>query len=558
MQHRRILWGLARAALVVVLAAGTIYLAAPPDGYAADTSDPPKPTTGALDVVPADAAAVVSIHVADLWNYPPANAVLQKQAKDLPPFRQFRETLGLGLEEIERLTVILQGEDWLNEWFSVLALTTLKPYDQKAILAAVAPNAKEKKVGDRSYYDNPHGPSVFFLNDRTCLLASSGKMEAYLKHSPPTKEGPLAAVIGMASDKHILVAGINIAALATATAKEGATPAWAKALLKAQLATLTVDLDDQVKADFRVMYTSEADAKDGAAGLNDGLDLLRGGIGDAMKMLTKEQEVPTLIAMLKDVQAALRDVKADANGLTVEAAGSLKLDLDATALAERIEKAQKEASALGEKVVIEAKRDVAHADLILLGHAARDYAEANGKMLPAAVYDKSGKPLLSWRVALLPYIMEGDLYKQFHLDEPWDSENNKKLLDKMPTQFAPLDNEVSKKHETFFQGFVGKGSVFEEGAVLRYPASITDGPSNTILFVEAAKSVPWTKPEDIPFDDGKILAKVGGLKLGGAKAGFLAAMCDGHVRFLPLTLKEETLRALITRNGGEVIPDLDK
>src|SRR5258708_31104133 len=110
-------------------------------------------------------------------------------------------------------------------------------------------------------------------------------------------------------------------------------------------------------------------------------------------------------------------------------------------------------------------------------------------MLPPAVYDKSGKPLLSWRVAILPYIMQEDLYEQSRRDEPWDSENNKKLIDKMPSQFDSLDSEASKKYETFFQGFVGKGSVFEEGAVLRYPASITDGTSNTILFVEAAKSV---------------------------------------------------------------------
>src|SRR5262249_46508298 len=45
--------------------------------------------------------------------------------------------------------------------------------------------------------------------------------------------------------------------------------------------------------------------------------------------------------------------------------------------------------------------------------------------LPAsAIYSKNGKPLLSWRVELLPFLDQQELYRQFHLDEPWDSEHN--------------------------------------------------------------------------------------------------------------------------------------
>jgi hypothetical protein len=49
------------------------------------------------------------------------------------------------------------------------------------------------------------------------------------------------------------------------------------------------------------------------------------------------------------------------------------------------------------------------------------------------VRDKNGKRLLSWRVALLPYLEEMLLYNEFNLNEPWDSEHNKKLIAKMPT-----------------------------------------------------------------------------------------------------------------------------
>ena len=155
---------------------------------------------------------------------------------------------------------------------------------------------------------------------------------------------------------------------------------------------------------------------------------------------------------------------------------------------------------------------------------------------------------------MLPYLEQDALYKEFHLDEAWDSDHNKKLLEKMPPLFAGGDEQSLKNHETYYQGFVGKGAAFDGAKGLRFPAEFVDGTSNTILFVEAKKAVPWTKPEDIPFDGGKVLPKVGGLD----KAGFLAVLCDGSVRFVPLTVKEDDLRTWIIRNSGKVRPELGK
>jgi prepilin-type processing-associated H-X9-DG protein len=80
-------------------------------------------------------------------------------------------------------------------------------------------------------------------------------------------------------------------------------------------------------------------------------------------------------------------------------------------------------------------------------------------------------------------------------------------------------------------------------------ADFTDGTSNTLMVVEAAKPVPWSKPEDLAYDPNRPLPKLGGHTPG----GFNAAFCDGSVRFLTDKIKESVLRALITRNGGEVI-----
>src|SRR5262245_3422597 len=160
-----------------------------------------------------------------------------------------------------------------------------------------------------------------------------------------------------------------------------------------------------------------------------------------------------------------------------------------------------------------------------LMNAMWNYHEINEHLPPAAIYDKDGKSLLSWRVLLLPYLDQDDLFKQFRLDEPWDSKHNKPLLARMPRAYAPpMPGKAKEANSTFYQVFVGKGTIFEgtEGVSV---SEITDGTSATIAVVEAAEAVPWTKPADLPFDTRKPLPRLGGL----FPSGFHAALADGSV-----------------------------
>ena len=123
------------------------------------------------------------------------------------------------------------------------------------------------------------------------------------------------------------------------------------------------------------------------------------------------------------------------------------------------------------------------------------------KVLPArAKFDNDGKPLLSWRVLLLPFLEERALYDEFRLDEPWDSEHNKPLLEKMPKVYADPRVTVAAG-TTAYQAVVGPGTVFDGKKGMRMK-QITDGTSATIFVVEASadKAVPWTKPDDWEFD----------------------------------------------------------
>jgi hypothetical protein len=183
------------------------------------------------------------------------------------------------------------------------------------------------------------------------------------------------------------------------------------------------------------------------------------------------------------------------------------------------------------------------------------YSDNNdGRLPPGIVYSKDGKPLYSWRVALLPYIEQNQLYREFKLDEPWDSPHNLQLLPRMPPTYAGC-SKWSQGHPgyTFFRVFVGKGTPFEDprGNFLK---DITDGTSNTILIVVAGEAVPWTKPDELAYAPDLPLPPLGGLSR--RSSVFHAAMGDGSSRSVPRTVSETTLRGLITRNGGEILgPD---
>jgi hypothetical protein len=165
---------------------------------------------------------------------------------------------------------------------------------------------------------------------------------------------------------------------------------------------------------------------------------------------------------------------------------------------------------------------------------------------PAMV--KQGKALLSWRVALLPFIGEDQLYKQFKLDEPWDSPHNKKLLTKIPKIYADPTGKSRDPSATYYQVFVGPHAAFEKHAWYSV-AHVPDGLSNTIFIVEAANPVPWTKPEDLHFAPDEPIPELGGVFPG----LFHAAFGDGAVYAISKKIDPGTLRNAIMRDDGQVI-----
>jgi len=185
-----------------------------------------------------------------------------------------------------------------------------------------------------------------------------------------------------------------------------------------------------------------------------------------------------------------------------------------------------------------------------IGLALFSSADANNGFPPAYTSAKSGgKPLLSWRVTILPYIEEQGLYEKFHLDEPWDGPNNKKLIALMPHVYrSPASH--SGPGMTNYVTFRDKDSAFPGKESIRL-ADITDGSSNTLMAVEVddSKAVIWTKPDDLNFNRENPLAGLGGLW----QSGFIALFCDGSVRLISTGIDPSLMRNLVNRHDGNVV-----
>ena len=159
---------------------------------------------------------------------------------------------------------------------------------------------------------------------------------------------------------------------------------------------------------------------------------------------------------------------------------------------------------------------------------------------------------LSWRVHLLPFIDEQQLYDQFRMDEPWDSPHNLSLLPLMPRCYQSVSIQTPlEEGYTLFQRPMGEFAFDLGNGRRRKLQSILDGTSNTIMIVlvDPSESVPWTKPDDYHFDPNDPRR---GLAVN-ARGEHLVGLADGSVRTIPQQVNDKTVAALMTADGGEVI-----
>jgi hypothetical protein len=185
--------------------------------------------------------------------------------------------------------------------------------------------------------------------------------------------------------------------------------------------------------------------------------------------------------------------------------------------------------------------------------AMHNYAAAYRHLPAAIVYDRESGVPRSWRVEILPFIEHAELYQQYKKDEPWDSPANLKVLEQMPKVFAapgaPNGKEAST--ETSYLAIVSKDGGLTPRADGKPPkfTDFTDGTSNTVVYAETNKLVPWTQPVDAT--ETAAIPQAGSFRT--SEPGTIVAFADGSVRFISASIDAGVWAAMLTRSGGEIV-----
>jgi hypothetical protein len=191
-----------------------------------------------------------------------------------------------------------------------------------------------------------------------------------------------------------------------------------------------------------------------------------------------------------------------------------------------------------------------------IGLALTMYHERYGVFPPAHIADADGKPMHSWRVLILPFLEQQDLYDRYNFDEPWNGPNNRKLADSdLWVYRCPSSKQLQN---TSFLAVVDEATVWP-GVTGRKTIHLRDGTSNTILLVESVESgIHWMEPRDLTLDDALkgINADTKRPHIATKHAtGASVLWCDCHITTLPIDMTPDELKARLTASGGEDIPD---
>jgi prepilin-type processing-associated H-X9-DG protein len=189
-----------------------------------------------------------------------------------------------------------------------------------------------------------------------------------------------------------------------------------------------------------------------------------------------------------------------------------------------------------------------------IGLALLSYESANKCFPPAVFTNDLGKPMKSWRVAILPFMDRADLYTQYDAKQPWDSPQNRALGNTpLPIFRCPSDpGTTANSAETSYVRIVGKDTIGGTPNEAVKLSDITDGTSHTILVVEVSGlNINWEEARDVTVDE--FMAMVAKGQVSRHAGGFQAAMADGSVRFISNKVDPKTLRALLLRNDGQPV-----
>lgn len=163
-----------------------------------------------------------------------------------------------------------------------------------------------------------------------------------------------------------------------------------------------------------------------------------------------------------------------------------------------------------------------------IGLALHNYHDTYGTFPPAYIPDENGKPMHSWRVLILQFVEEHEIYDRYDFNKAWDHPDNMAVTRQMPYAYqSPLMvAPQTAQGLTPYVAVSAPDTVLGQAEGSRFQ-NIIDGTSNTVVALENySRPVFWAEPTDISPD--QIMAQYKRI-LDSAYPVPLVLMADGSV-----------------------------
>ncbi|HZZ29095.1 MAG TPA: M56 family metallopeptidase [Pirellulales bacterium] len=517
-----------------------------------DVSQPQPAVLRSFRFVPSEAKLVVGINPHELAK----TASAAKPIVDMLD-KEFEGKNGFKLTDIADVELI-----WMHSTQEPdrIVIQTEKPIDWKETLRRKNPGDMEiQHQGDHEYYvlkdSADFGPCVYPVDNRTIVAGSEKQIQTFIRGGEKLMDASAfpefpASTLAIRAEISIMKPITELDALSAAM--------FLPLMEHVKVGRGFVGAEPPGTNGVGFHALLECDSADGAQQVAKTLEVARTIVLNMIQMKiqawrqtegqTADKEQAAQINGLFDLLTkALSDCKINAAGSVAQVSANVELGPALVAGFLMPAMAAAKEAAMRQQTMTNMKQ---------LGLAMFEYADKHNHFPPAAIVGPDGKTKHSWRVEVLPLlntVEANTVYKEYHFDEPWDSEHNKALLAKMPAVLRDPHEPEGSTDACYFMP-TGKGMIggSETGTRLE---DITDGTAVTIALVEAKRDIPWTKPEDIEIDadSTKPLPKFGGhlADATGSNNIYAAVFADGHVQIMSNEADPKWVRAAFTISGGE-------